>query len=268
MRALALLCALPVLAGCGAAVVAPSVHPAQHTVVKRAPESARVAKVASPEPDRVALLAWPGSIKGEPASIARLPFNIDPPDDKTAAAENERLRSGALQKWNWVPPGQEARWGHAEILVQAPIEAVRAQITDYAHLSDLAPTKFKTSRIVDKRPGTTDVYVQIPLLHGLVTLWQVMRFAPPQVLGPGFEIVQAGLVKGNVKQMNLIVTMRSIDASRTVLMCDLSIELDFVAPQAAIDEELRDAAGDAVSAVKTRAEAQRVVVVAGNPRTG
>jgi hypothetical protein len=196
--------------------------------------------------------------------ISRLPYVIDPPDEKAAAAELERLRPGALQKWTWVPPGQDARWGHGEILVQAPLDAVRAQITDYAHLSDLAPNRFKTSRVVDRRPGTTDVYVQIPLVHGLVTLWQVVRFAPPQVLAPGFEIVQGGLVKGNVKHMNLIVTMRSVDPARTVLACDLSIEPEFYAPQAAIDEELRDAAGDAVVAVKARAEAQQRVAAA-NP---
>jgi hypothetical protein len=32
------------------------------------------------------------------------------------------------------------------------------------------------------------------------------------------------------------------------------MEPEFFAPQSAIDEELRDAAGDAVNAVKTRAE--------------
>jgi hypothetical protein len=188
-------------------------------------------------------------------ALATFPFPIEPPDTETANAEIDKLeRANGSIKTNWVPPGQDDRWGHASVLVHAPLDAVRAQVTDFAHLKDLAPQKFKTSRIVDKHGSLTDVYLQIPVLKGLITLWQVVRFAPAQVVAPGLEVVHGTMVKGNVKRMRIVVTMRAIDANRTVLTCDLLLVPEFFAPQVAIDEELRDAAQNAVDAVRDRAE--------------
>jgi hypothetical protein len=189
------------------------------------------------------------------AGFTTLPFPVDAPDANTANAELDRLqRANASVKSNWVPPGQDDRWGHAQVLVRAPLDSVRAQVTDYGHMKDLAPQKFKTSRIVDKHGALTDVYLQIPVLHGLVTLWQVVRFAPPEQVAPGLEVVQGALVKGNVKQLRIVITMRAVDPSRTVLTCDLLMTPEFIAPQAAVDEELRDAAQNAVDGVKDKAE--------------
>jgi hypothetical protein len=260
----ALLC-LAGASGCAQAVRAPDVGATQHSQrVRESLRDSHRAKLAAQGPVEDDMQAR-GAVVRDPTRLARLPFQIDPPDEKAGVAEVERLRPGNLQKWNWMPTGQDARWGHAEVLVNASLEAVRAQVTDYGHINEFAPSKFKSARIVDKRPGTTDVYVQIPLLHGLVTLWQVVRFAPPQVLAPGFEVVQGGLVKGNVKRMSILLTMRSVDASRTVLACDMSLELEFFAPQSAIDEELRDAAGEAVASVKARAEQAKL---ASAPQSG
>ena len=75
-----------------------------------------------------------------------------------------------------------------------------------------------------------------------------------RLVAPGLEVVQGALVKGNVKQLRIVVTMRSVDPSRTVLTCDLLMTPEFMAPQAAIDEELRDAAQNAVDGVKDKAE--------------
>lgn len=189
------------------------------------------------------------------AGFASLPFPVDPLDPTSSAAEVDKLqKAGSSLKSNWVPPGQDDRWGHAQILVHGPLDAVRTQVTDFGHLKDLVPQKFKTSKIVDKHGPLTDVYLQIPVLHGLVTLWQVVRFAPPEVIQPGLEVVQGVLVKGNVKQLRIVVTMRAIDPARTVLTCDLVMTPAFFAPQAALDEELRDAAQNAVDGIKDKVE--------------
>lgn len=177
------------------------------------------------------------------------------PEAQPAAEQLERLeRAGGVRKWNWVPPGRTERYGHAEILVRARQAAVRAPVTDVAHYGDLAPGRFKTSRIVDAHHGSVDLYLQIPVLHGLLVLWQVVRFEDLRVPVPGLEIVEGRLVKGNVKNMNIVVVSRAVDSGRTAVTCDMLIEPLFPAPQSAIDEETRDACGDALVSVRERAE--------------
>jgi hypothetical protein len=256
--------ALLLVSGCADALAPPRVGAAQSSKARpdASQSAAKVARDAADDDDDES------TVRGAGPRLARLPFQVEPPDEKAAAAELDRLRGGGTLKWNWVPPGQDARWGHAEALVQAPLDVVRAQATDFAHLREMAPGKFKTSRVVDRHRGMTDVYLQIPVLHGMVTLWQVVRFAPVQVLAPGFEVVQGGLVKGNVKRMSIVVSMRAVDAGRSVVACDIHMEPEFFAPQSAIDEELRDAAGDAVNAVKTRAEQNPRPAAVASPGAG
>src|SRR5678815_5632023 len=75
-----------------------------------------------------------------------------------------------------VPQGRTEHFGHAEMLVAAPVAFVRDQATDFTHYKDFSNGRIRQSRLVDKRAGSTDVYLQVPVLHGMVTLWQVLRF--------------------------------------------------------------------------------------------
>lgn len=161
--------------------------------------------------------------------------------------------NGHSVKWNYVPSGKTDRYGHAEVLVAAPLSYVRELILDYSHYKDYSGGKFKTSRLVDKTDTSSDVYFQVPVLHGMVMLWQVVRFGAVRVLQPGVEVVQGAFVRGNVKGSDVVFTMRSV-GDKTVLKADLLVNPDFAAPQSMIDEELRDAAQNAVDAVQARAQ--------------
>ncbi len=163
---------------------------------------------------------------------------------------------GHSLKWNFTPRGQTARWGHSEVLVQAPVAYAREQALDFAHYKELAAGKFKTARVVDKRNGSTDLYVQVPVMHGMVMLWFVLRFAPLRTVAPGVQVLEGKLVKGNVKKADFFITLREVDATRTIVESDLLITPEMIAPEAAVDEELRDAAQNAVDAVQLRAEAK------------
>ncbi|HEX7664408.1 MAG TPA: hypothetical protein VF407_07860, partial [Polyangiaceae bacterium] len=55
--------------------------------------------------------------------------------------------------------------------------------------------------------------------------------------------------------MELAITMRSVAPDETILSVDLLLVPQVPAPQSALDETLRDAAGDAVEALKKRVEA-------------
>jgi hypothetical protein len=178
---------------------------------------------------------------------------------------------GHSVKSNVVPAGKSDRYGHAEVLINAPLAKVRQQITDYAHYKDFVPEKFHNARIVDKDKdkGTTDLYYQLEVMHGIVKLSNVLRFGQPRVVSSGTEVVEGTFVKGtNVKDANIVFTMREVGPDWTVLKLDLLIVPTIPAPQAAIDEELRDSALKAVDVVHDRAQGHsRTVpmVTASNP---
>lgn len=171
------------------------------------------------------------------------------PDDMSALLERLKRDPGPL-KSNWVPPGRTERYGHAEGLVAASPDAVRAKLVDFGHYKELAGPKFKTVRVVDKQGKSTDVYFQLPIMKGLVTLWYVTRFPPSRSASAG-DVIEGTFVKGNIKNMHIAFTVRpGADESSSVLLCDLVLQPTVPAPQSALDEELRDACGDAVNALR------------------
>lgn len=185
-------------------------------------------------------------------------------------AELARLEQagGRSAKWNLVPPGKSDRIGHAEVLVSAPSRYVRELVLDFGHYRDFSGGKFKTSRIIDKSAAGTDVYIQIPVLHGMVTLWEVLRFEAPRQVAPNVEVVEGVFVRGNVKNASVSFTVRVV-GDKTVLKADVLMVPDFAAPQGLVDEELRDAAQNAVDAIQARAQ-QRYAqfLVAQSPTVG
>jgi hypothetical protein len=179
----------------------------------------------------------------------------DPEATRIAAA-------GHSLEWNWLPPGHADRYGHAETLIHAPLSAVRARVLDYSHYRDILPSRFKISRVVGHVPdGSADVYIQIAVMHDMVLLWDVTRFAPVRRQAPGVEVVEGKMLpgKGNVEDLDVVWTMHELDAHWTVLKLDLLLKPGLPAPQSAVDEELRDSARYAVDMIHDRAQGDRVV---------
>jgi hypothetical protein len=165
--------------------------------------------------------------------------------------------AGHSLKWNWVPPGHAERYGHAETLIHAPLASVRRNVLDYGHYTDFLPARFKASRIIGHQPDrSTDVYIQISVLNGVLALWNVSRFGPPHQASPGIEIVEGRMLpgRGNVDDMDAIWTLRSLGDDWTVLKFDLLLKPGIPAPQSVIDEELRDCAMFAVDKVHDKAQ--------------
>jgi hypothetical protein len=199
------------------------------------------------------------------ASLALVPMSAGadgtgsyPASGAPVDADAQRLSQlGHSVKSNLVPAGKSDRYGHAEVLINAPLAKVRQQVTDYAHYKDLVPEKFHNARVVDKNKeqGTTDLYFTLDIMKGLVKLTNQIRFAPPRSAGPSTEIIEGRFIKGtNVKDSNVILTLHQVTPEFTVLKIDLLILPTIPAPQAAIDEELRDAALMAADALHDRAQ--------------
>ena len=230
--------------GCGAGAAGPAETP-QAT----ASRSEKNAPMVS-EPARGGQPAQAAS----PASEAPQHWPFGPPQTpEERAAQLERLAKdpGPIRS-NWVPPGKKERYGHAEGLIQAPAAVVKAKLEDFARYNELAGPKFKTVRVVDKHGAETDVYFQLPIMKGLITIQYITRFplAKPAA-GGGGDVVEGTFVKGNIKDMHIAFTVRpGPDDKSAVMVCDLVLLPNVPAPQSAIDEELRDACGDAVRAVR------------------
>jgi len=175
-----------------------------------------------------------------------------------ADATLSRLESaqGSPITWNDVPAGRAEHFGHSEVLVGAPLPYVREQALDFAHYREFSGGRIRTSRVVDKQAQSTDVYLQVPVLHGMVMLWEVLRFSDVRRAADGTESFAGHLVSGNVQSAEMQITMRPVGSGRTVLRCDLHVAPKFAAPQSAVDAELRDAAESAVVALRERAEAK------------
>jgi hypothetical protein len=169
--------------------------------------------------------------------------------------------AGHSVKWNWTPPGCSERYGHAETLIHAPVATVHRHVVDFAHYKDILPARFKVSRVVGHEPDhSTDVYIQVSALHGVLALWNVARFESRSV-SPSVEIVEGRMIpgRGNVDDMHVIWTMRSLDEQWTVLKFDILLKPGLPAPQSLIDEELRDSAMFAVDAIHDRAQGSRSI---------
>jgi len=212
------------------------------------------AQAASSSPDASAAT---GSAPAGPSDAQGWPFAPAPSAEERAAQLTRLANDPGPLKSNWTPPGKSARYGHAEGLIAAPYDAVRARLVDFGHYKDLAGPKFKKVSLVDKQAGGTDIYWQLPIMKGVVTIWYVTRFAPARPAAGGGEVVEGTFVKGNIKDVHLVFTMRPAaeDKAKTVLVCDLLLALNIPAPQGALDEELRDACGDAINNVRAKSTA-------------
>ena len=200
----------------------------------------------TPEPATAAAPAAP------PSDPNAWPLGPAPSADELKAQVDRLAKDPGPIRTNWTPPGKSDRYGRAEGLIAAPYDAVKARLLDFPHYKELAGPKFKKVSVVDKSAAGTDLYFQLPIMKGLVTIWYVTRFSAARPGMAGAEIVEGKFVKGNIKDMQIVFTIRPTADQKTILVCDLNLGLSIPAPQSALDEELRDACGDAVNAIRAR----------------
>jgi hypothetical protein len=92
-------------------------------------------------------------------------------------------------------------------------------------------------------------------MKGIVTINYTTSYAPPKATSQG-DVIEGTFVKGNIKNMHVAFTIKpGADANSTIMVCDLLLQPNVPAPQSALDEELRDACGDAINNVRKQAAA-------------
>jgi len=145
--------------------------------------------------------------------------------------------------------------GGAAIVVHANIATVRAIVSDFGSYERFM--NFRRSRVIRRDPKGTDVYLQVPILHGAAKLWAVVRFSPVQKAQNGELIVGRKLDQGNVKEFQAEWRLRPIDESKTLLQLELLLVPTFPVPTTLLVRNLMESAEDGVKASRVRAEAAR-----------
>ena len=170
--------------------------------------------------------------------------------DKTV----KRLKaSHDSERYERKVPGKSIKAGGARILVNAPLAKVRRNVLDYAHYATYI-SRFKRSRVVSKNKRFTDVYLQVPILHGVANVWAVARFGKPIKKANGTEVIRGRMMQGNVKDFRAVWYLTPIDAKTTLLRSEILIVPKIPVPGSMVTGELAYAADVAVTAMRNRSE--------------
>lgn len=145
--------------------------------------------------------------------------------------------------------------GAARIHVRSSREAVRRTILTFEEYPAFIP-RFTKSRVVGRSAEATDVYLQVPILHGAAKIWAVVRFAPPRRVGAE-EQIRGTLVRGNVERLDVLWRILPIDAANTQLNLEMLIVPKLQIAAKVIANEVAYAADTAVVGTRDRAEKQQ-----------
>jgi hypothetical protein len=163
------------------------------------------------------------------------------------------IRSHETERYNVAFPGQSIRAGGGRTMVNAPIDVVRRVVVDYGHYADFIP-RFQKSQVLGPKNGGTAVFLRVPILHGVATIYAVTRFDPPKAVADE-ELVEGSLDgQSNVDQLHAVWHMKRIDDKHTLLRLEMLIVPKFPVPGSVVTGELEFAADQAVSGTRDRAE--------------
>jgi len=152
-------------------------------------------------------------------------------------------------------PASPIDTGGAAIMVHAPIEEVRKIVTDYRHYEKVIKP-FKKSKLLSRSKGVSEVYLEVPILHGAATVWVVTKIDKP-VTENGEERINARMDRGNVDDFRALWRLRAVDAERTIVKLEILVDPKMPVPSAIVTPELCTAADKAVTGVRNHAEAKK-----------
>ena len=160
--------------------------------------------------------------------------------------------SREIQGYDVRVPNAELNAGAAKARVQSNHDTLRSVLLDYPHYSQII-TRFEKARVVGRVGQQTDVYLEVPILHGATKIWAIVRFDAPKTEGVD-EVIRGRMLRGNVKRLDAAWRVRKVDETSADLALELPIVPDLPAPHSLILSEVRRAAARAVSGARAEAE--------------
>lgn len=197
-----------------------------------------------------------------------------PTESQGADDEATRLeRKGRAERYTkpTTAPKNSIDTGGAAIYVNAPIDVVRRVVTDYRNYEKTIKA-FKKSKLLSRNKGVSEVYLEVPILHGAATVWVVALIGQPVVEG-NEEKITARMLRGNVDDFRAVWRLRAVDAQHTIVKLELLVDPSLPAPSSLVTPELCTASESAVTGIRKQSEkihqaATQQVVQASQTSTG
>jgi hypothetical protein len=175
--------------------------------------------------------------------------------DASPSAEAERLiriRPRA-ERYTLKALGTSIEVGAARVHVKAPLELTKSTVIDYGRYGALIDT-FEKARVVGKQGDQTDVYLRVPILEGAARIWALMRFDPPRKVSGDEYVVNAKMLKGNIKRFEATYRIKRIDAQNTQLNLEMLIVPSLPVPGSLVTTEVTKASDRAVCSLRNGTE--------------
>ena len=137
-----------------------------------------------------------------------MPMASSAGDDEATRLE----RRGRAERYTraTTSPKNSIDTGGAAIYVNAPIDVVRRVVTDYRNYEKVIKP-FKQSKLLSRNKGVSEVYLEVPILHGAATVWVVAKIGSPVVAG-NEETITARMLRGNVDDFRAVWRLRAVYA--------------------------------------------------------
>lgn len=172
------------------------------------------------------------------------------------SSEVQRLRelSPKAERYSVETPYSSTKAGAARVYVDAPVHVTKQTVTDYANYGKMIES-FDEAKVVGRHGDKTDVYLKVPILGGLTSIWGILRFNLPEQVGEDEYVVKAKLVKGNVKRFDAFYRIRRIDEQSALLNLEMLIvpKLPGV-PRSLVTKEVSKACDKAVRRLRDGAQ--------------
>jgi ribosome-associated toxin RatA of RatAB toxin-antitoxin module len=149
-------------------------------------------------------------------------------------------------------PGTTIQAGRVTAEVQAPFEVVAAVLTDFAHYHEFLP-QVDQSRVVQRRRGQVDLYLQARLRNSTSVLWSLARFTVRRT--PGSLVIEGGAVQGNLSRLEVRFEATAVPGSpRTRVVMQLLGIPTFPLPEGLLSSQQSRWAVRGMEALRARAE--------------
>ncbi len=144
--------------------------------------------------------------------------------------------------------GTDVQWGRAVGVVAAPLVDVERTVEDYGQYHTFLP-HFRTSRVLSQRGKTALVYMEATVALDTIKLWAQMKMGPAPSQGTT-RVIEARMVKGNMKILEARWELTPLDAQRTSVAFQLLVDPNAPLPARLLSNENAKASRKTISALR------------------
>lgn len=149
-----------------------------------------------------------------------------------------------------VETGTSVEWGRAEGVVDASVDQVMAIVQSYGQYANFLPN-FKVSRVLSQRGASANVYMEVGILRGTVTIWAQLAIRAKRNEGQT-RVIEARMTEGNITRMNARWEVTPLSAGRTRVAFQMLIDPDLPVPSSLVTSQNAKAAERTIRALRKR----------------